>query len=65
MTPQEIRSVAREFALKEVEKQMVAFKSWGVMGDWENPYLTLHRDYEAAQIALFCDMFSKVSTSPS
>ena len=24
----------------------------GVWGDWENPYLTLHPDYEAAQVVV-------------
>lgn len=24
----------------------------GVWGDWENPYLTLHPDYEAAQVGV-------------
>lgn len=41
MQPSDIRRVAKERALKEVEKQKADFMSWGVMGDWDNPYKTL------------------------
>eukprot|EP00026_Physarum_polycephalum_P001241 Phypoly_transcript_01242.p1 GENE.Phypoly_transcript_01242~~Phypoly_transcript_01242.p1 ORF type:complete len:959 (+),score=137.10 Phypoly_transcript_01242:295-3171(+) len=57
LTPQQLRATARAFALSEVEKQKATFKSWGVMGDWKNPYLTLHPEYEAAQLSLFYQMF--------
>jgi isoleucyl-tRNA synthetase len=44
MKPADIRRVAKERALKEVEKQKADFMSWGVMGDWENAYKTLGKD---------------------
>ena len=31
----------------------------GVSGDWENPYVTLTPDYEAAQIRVFGEMANK------
>jgi isoleucyl-tRNA synthetase len=43
MLPSQIRKVARERALLEVEKQKKDFMSWGVMGDWDKPYLTLSK----------------------
>lgn len=33
---------------------------YGVWGDWENPYLTLNPDYEAAQVSTPCFMFSRL-----
>ncbi|OBZ83347.1 Isoleucine--tRNA ligase [Choanephora cucurbitarum] len=56
LSPTEIRKIAREKALSEVEKQMASFKSWGVMGDWDDPYLTLSNDYEIRQLRVLTDM---------
>ena len=42
-----------EFALEQVENQKVQFKRLGVLGDWENPYLTLTDDFVAKQIEIF------------
>jgi isoleucyl-tRNA synthetase len=36
-----IRAIARNFAEKTVQRQLEEFKSWGVMGDWENRWLTM------------------------
>ncbi len=41
--------LCREYALSQVDKQREDFKRLGVSGDWENPYVTLTPDYEAAQ----------------
>lgn len=35
---------------------MTAFKSWGVMGDWDKPYLTLNSGYEIRQLRVLIDM---------
>lgn len=35
---------------------MSSFKSWGVMGDWEDPYLTLSNDYEIRQLRVLTNM---------
>lgn len=32
------------------------FKSWGVMGDWDNPYMTLTTDYEIRQLRVLTEM---------
>ncbi|KAI8875117.1 Aminoacyl-tRNA synthetase, partial [Backusella circina FSU 941] len=55
----DIRRIAKSKALSEVEKQMKSFKSWGVMGDWDNPYLTLQSDYEIRQLRVLMDMIKK------
>src|SRR5262249_20062547 len=31
-------------------------KRLGVLGDWENPYLTLNKEYEADELRLFADI---------
>ena len=36
---------------------MEGFKRWGIWGDWDNPYLTLKKSYESAQIGVFGKMF--------
>lgn len=48
-----LRQQAKSFALKTVEEQRQSFQRYGVWGDWENPYLTLTPDYEAAQMGVF------------
>ena len=42
-----------------LDKQREDFKRLGVSGDWENPYVTLTPDYEAAQIRVFGEMANK------
>lgn len=59
MSPMELREKAAQFAMKTVEEQRRSFKRYGVWADWENPYLTLTPDYEAAQIGVFGEMVLK------
>ncbi|KAK6376374.1 isoleucine-tRNA ligase [Exophiala oligosperma] len=51
--PVAIRKAARKFAYKTVDKQMAGFRSWGVMGDWENHWLTMQKDFELRQLSVF------------
>ena len=53
LTPLDLRRRAHAYALEQVEGQKAGFRRWGIWADWEQPYLTLHRSYEAAQIAVF------------
>lgn len=55
----DFRNRCAEFAMKYVGIQRESFKRLGVRGDWENPYLTLTPDYEAAQVGVFGDMAKK------
>ncbi len=59
LTPLKLRQKARDFALETVDKQREGFKRYGVWGDWDNPYLTLTPEYEAAQIGVFGEMVLK------
>jgi len=45
--PKVFRDACREFASKQVDKQRIDFKRLGVLGDWENPYLTMDYSTEA------------------
>ncbi len=54
--PVKFREACREFAKSHVEKQKVQFKRLGVIGDWDNPYLTLSNDFVAKQIEVFGEM---------
>jgi isoleucyl-tRNA synthetase len=53
LTPVELRSKARKFALATVESQKAGFKRFGVWADWDEPYATLSHEYEAAQLGVF------------
>ncbi|HFI0292236.1 TPA: isoleucine--tRNA ligase [Streptococcus suis] len=55
----EYLEMCRDYALSQVDKQRDDFKRLGVSADWENPYITLTKDYEAAQIRVFGAMADK------
>jgi len=59
LTPLQLRQKAKEFALATVNEQRQNFQRYGIWGDWDNPYLTLKPEYEAAQIGVFGQMFLK------
>ncbi len=42
------RSACRKYAEKWIKTQREQFKRLGVIGDWDNPYLTMNFPYEAA-----------------
>ena len=50
------RQKCREYALKQVAHQKEQIVRLGVLGDYENAYLTLQRDFEANQIDVFAKM---------
>ena len=47
VTPAEFREECRRYAKSQVEAQKADFKRLGVLGDWDNPYLTMNFDTEA------------------
>ncbi len=53
LTPEEIRRRCRVYAKEFVDIQREEFKRLGVLGDWDNPYLTMTPDYEAAIVREF------------
>ena len=52
-----LRKKATDYAKIQIDNQKEGFKRWGIWGDWDNPYLTLRKDYESAQIGVFGEMY--------
>ncbi len=55
----ELRRKCREYALKFVKRQAEQFKRLGVLGDFDDPYLTLAREYEATNVEVFARLYEK------
>ena len=55
----EFRNKCKEYALKQVENQKGQIYRLGVLGDFDNPYLTLDKEFEANQIEIFATMALK------
>lgn len=54
-----IRQACEAHARKYIDLQRTQFKRLGILGDWENPYLTLNQEYEADELRLFADIVAK------
>ena len=59
LTTSEFREKCKEYALDFVDKQREQFKRLGVLGEWDDPYLTLKPDFEAKQVKVFGEMAKK------
>lgn len=55
----EYRQMCSDYAWTQINTQREDFKRLGVAGDWAHPYVTLQKDYEAAQIRVFGKMAEK------
>ncbi|HTF67452.1 MAG TPA: class I tRNA ligase family protein, partial [Edaphobacter sp.] len=55
MTVAEIRAECRKYAAKFVDIHRTEFKRLGVLGRWEDPYLTMSAEYEAIIAQAFVD----------
>src|SRR5207253_127059 len=53
MPPLSIRRACREHAADALKRQTVDFQRLGILGLWENPYLTMSNSYEAETARLF------------
>ncbi|UXR70324.1 isoleucine--tRNA ligase [Staphylococcus sp. IVB6246] len=56
MSTAEFRKMCEAFAMEQIENQKADFRRLGVNGDFDNPYITLKPEYEAAQIRVFGEM---------
>ncbi len=59
MTVPEFRRACEAFAEDFIQKQMAGFKRLGVLGDWDNPYRTMDKHFEAQEVKIFGAMFDK------
>ena len=57
--PNKFRELCREYALTQVEKQKNDFKRLGVLGDWDNPYLTINFSTEANIVRALAKIYEK------
>lgn len=58
-TDQEILALCRAEANHWVNHQREQFKRLGVMADWQNPYLTMSKEYEAEEVREFARAFKR------
>jgi isoleucyl-tRNA synthetase len=54
-----IRTACEAYARKYIHTQREQFRRLGVQGQWEDPYLTLDREYEAAELRMFADLIDR------
>ena len=59
LDPVEIRERSEAYARKFIDIQRASFRRLGVFGDWENPYLTLDKGYEAEIMRVFATLVEK------
>jgi len=59
MSVPEFRQACEDFAQDFINKQREGFKRLGVVGDWENPYRTMDKHFEAQEVKVFGRMFDK------
>ena len=59
MSIPEFRSACHAYAQKYVDIQAEGFKRMGVVGDWENPYLTMNPSFEAEEVKVFGEMYKR------
>ena len=59
LPPAETQRLCRAFATEQIERQRADFKRLGVLGDWENPYLTMAPGNEADEIRVLGKLLQK------
>ena len=57
MSTADFRSACHDYAEKYVYRQMEGFKRLGVIGDWEHPYFTMNKGFEADEVRVFGKMY--------
>ncbi|MCE5198423.1 MAG: isoleucine--tRNA ligase [Armatimonadota bacterium] len=55
-TKLEMRKACREYASKWVSRQREQFERLGILGDWDDPYLTMNYGYEATIVKVFGEL---------
>ena len=59
MSIPQFRNACQAFAQDFVNIQMVQFKRLGVTGDWDHPYLTMDKSFEAREVQVFGEMYKR------
>ena len=58
MSVADFRSACEAYAEKYIGIQMEGFKRLGVIGDWEHPYKTMNKGFEADEVRVFGKMYA-------
>ena len=56
VSAREFREKCEEYAHSQIEKQMATEKRLGQVADYEHPYITLNKEFEARQVRSFAKM---------
>ncbi len=59
MSPVEIRAACRKYAAKYVDLQRKDFMRLGILGRWQDPYLTMSAEYEAVIAQAFVEFLEQ------
>ena len=59
MSVSAFREACAAYAHEQIERQRTQFKRLGILGEWESPYVTLDKSYEASQLEVFAAMVEK------
>jgi isoleucyl-tRNA synthetase len=59
MSVAEFRAACHEFAQGWIDKQREGFKRLGILGEWDAPYMTMAKSFEALEVKVFGAMFEK------
>ena len=59
MSVADFRSACHDYAQKYVDLQSKGFQRMGVVGDWEHPYCTMDKGFEAEEVKVFGEMYKK------
>ncbi len=55
----EFRTACENFAQDFIDRQRTGFRRLGVIGDWDRPYRTMDKSFEAEEVKVFGEMFRK------
>ena len=58
LPPEKTQALCRAYATLQIEQQKRDFQRLGVLGDWDNPYLTMAYGNEAGEIRVLARIFS-------
>lgn len=55
---------AHRFSRVTIDQQRDEFKQWGVMADWDNPYITSDASFVQNELDVFQKLYDMVSEQP-
>ncbi len=55
----EFRTACENFAQDFIDRQRNGFRRLGIIGDWEHPYRTMDKRFEAEEVKVFGEMYRK------